>query len=414
MIRISSIAIFLLISSVLVSCSQPTTPAPSVTPDFEPTQTIATAPPTHTPTLTLAHTPIHTPDVSSAPIVGALDGVIEFAGRKWNVKSGCGLGPGPNCWSDSAESVWVQGGQLHLKLRKIEGRWHSAEVSSVECTQYGIHRFFVSTELNSLDKNLVAALFLYKDDQHEIDIEFSKWAEENAGENAQYVVQPWEITGNLYKFTIPPGLTESTHSINWNPSSIQFQSIQGLHQEAPPASTLLDEWEYSGNDIPAEADCLRVHINLWQVGGSPPSDEQEAVMVVTGADLPDPYQPPPTPVPPTPNPATGPGGTPRIEITTAEANYLSGMVQPDSFCNDNYRIVIYAKTDIWYVQPFTASPHTVISVESCNWESLTHPWDELAVFLVPENYDPPETLSSQPCPPDLPGTGSLASVCIGP
>jgi hypothetical protein len=31
---------------------------------------------------------------------------ITFAGRSWEVKSGTG-GPGPNNWSDSASSVWV-------------------------------------------------------------------------------------------------------------------------------------------------------------------------------------------------------------------------------------------------------------------------------------------------------------------
>src|SRR3972149_3772620 len=112
--------------------------------------------------------------------------IVEFAGRQWAVKSGCGLGPGPNCWSDSEQSVWVEGGQLHLKIREIDGTWYSAEVYTTDCTQYGMHRFFTASRLDNLDKNVVAALFLYKDDATEIDVEFAKWGVGNPISNAQY------------------------------------------------------------------------------------------------------------------------------------------------------------------------------------------------------------------------------------
>ena len=43
---------------------------------------------------------------------------ISFAGRKWTVKTGTGA-PGPNYWSDSSSSVWVDSSGLHLKIRKV-------------------------------------------------------------------------------------------------------------------------------------------------------------------------------------------------------------------------------------------------------------------------------------------------------
>jgi hypothetical protein len=71
--------------------------------------------------------------------------IINFAEWQWLVKSGCGKGPGHpvtgNCWSDSEESVWLENGRLHLKLRKIDDTWHSAEVYTLACAQYGLHRF---------------------------------------------------------------------------------------------------------------------------------------------------------------------------------------------------------------------------------------------------------------------------------
>ena len=141
------------------------------------------------------------------------------------------------------------------------------------------------------------------------------------------------------------------------------------------------------------------------------------IVEVTSTPLPTPIPnetSAPIPIPPTPVPTTGSGDTPSVEITRADADYVSGLIGPDTYCNDNYRVVIYAKTDKWYVQPFIDSPLTMISPEPCNWESFTHSWDKLAAFLVPSNYDPPATLSSQSCPPNLPGAEILASVCYSP
>jgi len=127
--------------------------------------------------------------------------IITFAGHDWVVKSGDQRGPGPNSWSDSEESVWVdQQGWLHLRIRKENSLWHSAEVYSKECTTYGLHRFSITGQLDRLDPNVVFAPFLYKDDETEIDIEFTRWGEANLPDNGQYVVQPWLNSGNLVRF----------------------------------------------------------------------------------------------------------------------------------------------------------------------------------------------------------------------
>jgi hypothetical protein len=215
------------------------------------------------------------------------DRIIDFAGRQWAVKSGCELGPGPNCWSDDPQSVWVDGGQLHLKIRQIDGTWHAAEVTTTECTRYGMHRFFTVGRLDTLDRNVVAALFLYKDDQTEVDIEFSTWGEMNPTYNAQYVVQPWNLPGHRERFWMSLAGTYSTHIIDWNASAIQFRSIHGHYQEPPDAAHLIHEWLYTGDDIPSQLECMRIHINLWLYQGYPPSDGQEAEIVVKSAQLPE-------------------------------------------------------------------------------------------------------------------------------
>ena len=206
---------------------------------------------------------------------------LAFAGREWTVRSGSG-GPGPNPWSDSPESVWVDEKGLHLKIRQIDGVWHCAEVVSAQPTCHGVHRFRISGQTGSLDKNVVASPFLYRDDVREVDIEFSRWGRER-GPDTQYVVQPFQTRGNIHRFTSFPE-TETTHCIDWQPDSIRFSSFPGHGRK--PAGKEAVKWTYKGKDIPREDDGLRIHINLWLVRGMPPSDGKEAEFVVKEADLP--------------------------------------------------------------------------------------------------------------------------------
>jgi len=333
--------------------------------------------------------------------------IVEFAGRQWAVKSGCGLGPGPNCWSDSEQSVWVEGGQLHLKIREIDGTWYSAEVYTTDCTQYGMHRFFTASRLDNLDKNVVAALFLYKDDATEIDVEFAKWGVDNPISNAQYVIQPWNNPGNREMFKMGLNGTYSTHYIDWSASAIWFKSIHGHYQEPPDAAHLIHEWLYEGDDIPNALECLRVHINLWLYQGNPPSDGQEVEIIVKNAQLPEELTLTRVFLPVVLQ-------SPAWITVTASGNLARGEVGPSSFCNASYKVALYAKTDIWYVRPFTDTPDVQINPD-CTWQSTIHPWDQVAAHLVLASYSPPATIGPQvpPCPPLKPGSNAsvLSASC---
>jgi hypothetical protein len=233
---------------------------------------------------------------------------IDFAGYKWDIKSGYG-GPGPNYWSDSEDNVWVDSeGRLHLKITNRSGSWYCSEVCTQHFTQYGKHRFYVIHRLDELDKNVVLGLFLYKDDETEIDIEFARWGVENPGYNAQYVVQPWYKKGNMERFLMQLGGTYTTHYLDWQSSEIEFKSIHGHSEEPPDDNYLIHEWAYTGDDIPAEEEDLRAHINIWLQGGNPPSDGQEVEIIIKDADLP-PSQSPSTIF------DTGPGTYPSIKGT---------------------------------------------------------------------------------------------------
>lgn len=215
---------------------------------------------------------------------------INFVGLDWVVKSGCGLGPGPNCWSDSEQSVWLDSDGVHLKMRNIGGQWHSAEIYTTACTDYGMHRFYLIGRVDQLDVNVVAAPFLYQDDLTEIDIEFARWGVPG-GDNGHYVVQPGSNPANHHDFLMTLGGTHSTHYFDWQPDSIQFRSIHGHYAEPPNPAFLIDEWLYTGDAIPDNSGCLRVHFNLWQMSGLPPSDGMETEVILADADLPIPTMP---------------------------------------------------------------------------------------------------------------------------
>lgn len=61
----------------------------------------------------------------------------------------------------------------------------------------------------------------------------------------------------------------------------------------------------------------------------------------------------------------------------------------------SHYVVVYAGTDQWYVQPYTASPYTSISDDG-TWQSGTHLGWRYGALLVRKGYDPPLTPSSLP------------------
>ncbi len=210
---------------------------------------------------------------------------VEFSGRTWIVKqSDIPVGPGPNYFSDLEEDIWVdQDGRLHMRIVEKDGRWYSTEVLTAEPLGYGKYIFRLANRVDQLDKNIVLGLFTWDGDapEHhyrEIDIEFARWGDED-NENSQYVVQPWDRPENMYRFDTDLQGAESTHGFDWRADRVFFQSLHG-HQPFPgPAEDEIASWTYSGDDVPPAGGAEAV-INLWLTGGTPPSDEQPAEVVI--------------------------------------------------------------------------------------------------------------------------------------
>lgn len=209
---------------------------------------------------------------------------ITFSGYEWEVKSsGFPVGPGPNYFSGNEEDVWVdENDQLHMRIAQRDGHWYCTEVFTTEPLGYGIYTFTLASRVDELDKNVILGLFTWDDaaPEHnycEIDIEFSRWGEE-AGDNSQFVVQPWGHTGNRHRFNMNLRGDYSTHSFDWGLDNIQFSSFHG--RESPPdPGDEVESWLYTGVDIPPEGEG-NARINLWLLDGNPPSDGETVEIVI--------------------------------------------------------------------------------------------------------------------------------------
>ena len=66
------------------------------------------------------------------------------------------------------------------------------------------------------------------------------------------------------------------------------------------------------------------------------------------------------------------------------------------------QVVLYAKSDVWWIQPLSNKPFTSIGRDS-TWHNDTHPGAEYAALLVDSGYSPPLTTR------DLPAKGGLVA-----
>jgi hypothetical protein len=90
-------------------------------------------------------------------------------------------------------------------------------------------------------------------------------------------------------------------------------------------------------------------------------------------------------------------GTP-FKLESIEGRVLHGK--------PGQQIVLYAKSRIWWIQPFSNQPFTAIRPDS-TWRNSTHPGTEYAALLVDASYAPPLTLRELP-----PKGGPIAAVSI--
>lgn len=226
-----------------------------------------------------------TPSTETTPRAALVDRTISFSGYTWTVRNETGTsGPGPNYWSNSTSSVWVDAsGWLHIKLRKdaATGHWLAAELYSNTNFGYGTYTWQVEGRVDQLDKNVVFGLFNYKsgaDGLHEVDIEFARWGN-NAWPNYNYTVYPSHTNtpanvSSTYELSLTG--TYTTHSFTRTSSGVSFLGHYGFTNAA---SNAFYPWSTPAG-FPVSTLSLPVHMNLWLFNGSAPSNGQEVELIV--------------------------------------------------------------------------------------------------------------------------------------
>jgi hypothetical protein len=199
---------------------------------------------------------------------------LNFSGYTWGIKlTGTNpsdvFNPGPNLWSNDPSVVGATANDLILSIKQINGEWQCGEVYLTQSLGYGTYTVHVSSRLDQLDQNTVAApLFLYADSGQELDNEYSGSGGLIASPyNAQFVVQPYTVPGNIVQY-VQPATAQFTTQIEWEADHVTFSAWNGW-SSFPSETDLIYEWTYTGGYIPTPGD-ERVHINLWLLNGNAP------------------------------------------------------------------------------------------------------------------------------------------------
>ena len=186
---------------------------------------------------------------------------VSFAGFDWDVLDSHGkkVAPGPNVFDPAL--VAVDG--TDLKLSIVRDR--ASQVVLKSSLGYGSYAFTTQTPVDDLgDPNLVLGMFLYKDDTHELDIEFTRWGQQESSHNADYVVQPNPNgqASRKARFWAAPHAPDTVHTIDFRNDRVRFFSRLRNSTEAcaPPA----EEFRFhNASEIPVP-DGMKVSINLWR------------------------------------------------------------------------------------------------------------------------------------------------------
>jgi hypothetical protein len=196
---------------------------------------------------------------------------IEWSGYTWWVRTSNGnpQGPGPNIFSDSAQSVFVDDeGNLHLKIRQgTDGKWLASEIDMNQSLGYGTYEWEVSSRYDQFATNAVTGLFTYlspqsvasqtggvvgngvADTPHEIDVEFTRaWG----SGNLYFTTHDGDVPApskNYYQALTGP---DTTHRFTWAPGRIAWESFHGhVAGVADPTSPIVEQRPGMGNGLPA-------------------------------------------------------------------------------------------------------------------------------------------------------------------
>jgi hypothetical protein len=181
-------------------------------------------------------------------------GSLKFSGYDWAVRMIASDKGGTNNLYDPANAWTDATGALHLQIKKGADRWSCAEIFLTRSLGYGTYSVTVR-DTSHIETAAAFSMFIFDEwasEPHfrEMDIEVGGRRDVGSRNNAQYVIQPFYIPGNLFAFATATGAL--TYVLHWESGRATFTTFRG--RSAGAAGQLLSEHEFtSGIPAPGKA-----------------------------------------------------------------------------------------------------------------------------------------------------------------
>ena len=199
---------------------------------------------------------------------------VHFSGYEWQIRQTPGDAGGSLNFYDPANAQVDREGFLHLHIKRQENHWTSAEVSLTRSLGYGSYHFVVR-EASHLEPAAVLSISTWDDygPSREMDIEIGRWGQ-SAAKNAQYVVQPYYVPANVFRFVVPPGIL--TFSIQWGPGRVSFETERGSGPSVP--SRIVSEHVFTSGVPTSGKERIRMNLYVFQSESSRLQREAEVII----------------------------------------------------------------------------------------------------------------------------------------
>ena len=189
-------------------------------------------------------------------------GKMSFSGFEWEVYRAPRDIFG-TLYPNSPSNVWTDSkGWLHLRITKEPEGWTGAEINLTRSLGYGTCSFVIH-ELPALEPATVLSVVTWDpldagQYHRSFDIMLGQFGDP-AIKNAQYSILPFNVPGNVYRFTVPRGAF--THSIHWERGRLSFET-----KETGGRSRVVTEHAFTAG-IPTPGG-EKIHINLFAYADS--------------------------------------------------------------------------------------------------------------------------------------------------
>ena len=209
----------------------------------------------------------------AAPVTSARP--LRFSGYDWEIRNV------PGDYSAKTSVYTPQNvslddrGSMHLRVLRAGNTWTCAEVHTTRALGYGTYRFHVKN-LGQLEPAAMFSTFTYAEDvsdkdHREMDMHVTRYGD-TINKSAEYVVQPYFVPANVYRFDIPSG--PLTTEMEWSPDSARFTSWKGVSTEGKPIAS----WNFTTGVPDAESGHVYINLCVYGYARIPPQNEVEVVV----------------------------------------------------------------------------------------------------------------------------------------